>query len=171
MERRPPKVLADFAWYQDGKGLIGFVPKVKLPALNREVEDFIAGGMAGSIKIDMCAIENEDLEVTLAEPNIDTIKMFGLTNGNEKQFVFRSALKGVSSVDAFVVKISGRVYGLELGEIERKKLAETTCKITWTAYTIENNGEEILKIDLLSGIERVGGEDRRAEINQALGIA
>ncbi|SIO94668.1 phage major tail tube protein [Vibrio spartinae] len=171
MIRRPPKVLADFAWYQDGVGMIGLTPKIKLPPLTREVEEYIAGGMAGTIKIDMAAVQAEDLEVTLAEPNIETIKMFGLANGQEKQFVFRSAMKGTSSVDKFVVKVLGRVIGLELGEIERKKLAETTCKITWTEYTIENNGEEILKIDLISGIERVGGTDLRAEINKALGIA
>ncbi|MDW6004711.1 phage major tail tube protein [Vibrio mangrovi] len=171
MERRPPKVLADFAWYQDGVGMIGLTPKIKLPSLDREVEEYIAGGMAGTMKIDMGAVTVEDLEVTLAEPNIETIKLFGLTNGHEKQFVFRSAMRGTSGVDKFVIKVQGRVIGLDLGEIERKKLAETTCKITWTAYTIENNGEEILKVDLISGIERVGGADLRADINKALGIA
>ncbi len=170
MERRPPKVLADYAWFQDGIGLIGLVPKVKLPPLNREVEEYIAGGMAGSIKIDMAALAPEDIEITIAEINASTIAMFGLTNGLEKPFVFRSALQGQNGVEAFTVKATGRVYGLDMGEFERKKLTEMNCKITWTTYTMLQGGVELLHIDILGGIERVGGVDLRADINKALGI-
>lgn len=171
MERRPPKILADFVWYQDGVGMIGLVTKVKLPPLQKSVEDFIAGGMAGSIKVDMGAVEAEDIEVTLAEPNIETIKLFGLSNGNEKQFVFRSALQGVSGVEKFVAKATGRVYDLDLGEMERKKVSEVSCKITWTTYTLLHDGDELLFVDLVSGLLRVGGEDLRSDINKALGIS
>ncbi|EOG9063575.1 phage major tail tube protein [Vibrio plantisponsor] len=170
MERRPPKVLADYAWYQDGVGLLGLVSKVKLPALNRAVEEYIAGGMAGSIKIDMAAVEPEDIEITIAELNAETIAMYGLTNGFEKPFVFRSALQGQNGVESFTVKATGRVYGLDMGEIERKKLSEMNCKITWNTYTILSNGVELVHIDILGGIERVGGVDLRAGINKALGI-
>ncbi|HFG1702924.1 TPA: phage major tail tube protein [Vibrio cholerae] len=170
MERRPPKVLADYAWFQDGRGMIGLVPKVKLPPLNRVVEEYLAGGMVGAIKLDMGVVETEDLEVTIAEPNATTIAMFGLTNGLEKPFVFRSALQGQSGVDSFIVKVNGRVIGLDMGEFERKKVAEMACKITWTTYTILHNGVELVHIDIMAGIERVGGVNLRAGINKALGI-
>lgn len=172
MERRAPKMLVDYAWYQDGIGMIGLVPKVKLPPLTRIVEDYLAGGMVGAIKIDMGAIETEDIEVTLAEPNPSTIKMFGLTNGEEKPFTFRAAYQGPgAAVDRFKVQVYGRVYGLDLGELERKKLTEVPCKITWTKLKMEYNGEVLIDIDLLSGKEVVGGVDRRAGINAALGIS
>ncbi|WP_120510951.1 phage major tail tube protein [Photobacterium salinisoli] len=171
MERRAPKMLVDYAWYQDGIGLIGLVSKVKLPPLNRVVEEYIAGGMVGAIKIDMGAIETDDLEVTLAEPNPSTIKMFGLTNGDEKPFTFRAAYKGAGSqVDKFKVQVYGRVIGLELGDLERKKLTEVPCKITWTQFKMEYNGEVLIDIDLISGKEVIGGVDRRAGINAALGL-
>ncbi|EOV1173354.1 phage major tail tube protein [Vibrio fluvialis] len=170
MERRPPKVLADYAWFQDGIGLIGLVPKVKLPPLNRAVEEYLAGGMSGAIKVDMAAVETEDIEITIAELNATTIAMFGLTNGLEKPFVFRSALQGQNGVESFTVKATGRVIGLDMGEFERKKLTEMTCKITWTTYSIFSGAIELLHIDLLSGIERVGGVDLRSDIRAALGI-
>ncbi|MFM2590040.1 phage major tail tube protein [Vibrio sp. TBV020] len=170
MERRPPKVLADYVWYQDGRGMLGLVPKVKLPPLNQVVEEYIAGGMVGAIKLDMGVVETEDLEVTIAEPNAETIKLFGLTNGQEKQFVFRSALQSSMGVEKFVVKVTGRVIGLDMGELERKKVAEMPCKITWTTYSIEQGGAELVYIDLLSGINRVGGVNLREGINSALGI-
>lgn len=170
MERRPPKVLADYVWYQDGRGMLGLVPKVKLPPLNQVVEEYIAGGMVGAIKLDMGVVETEDLEVTIAEPNAETIKLFGLTNGQEKQFVFRSALQSSMGVEKFVVKVIGRVIGLDIGELERKKVAEMPCKITWTTYSIEQGGSELVYIDLLSGINRVGGVNLREGINSALGI-
>lgn len=172
MERRAPKTLVDYAWYQDGKGMIGLVPKVKLPPFTRIVEEYIAGGMVGAIKIDMGAIETDDLEVTLAEPNPSTIKMFGLTNGDEKPFTFRAAYKGSgSTVDKLKVQVYGRIIGLDLGELERKKLSETSCKITWTKLKMEYAGEVLMDIDLIGGKEVVGGVDRRAGINAALGIS
>ncbi|WP_158117228.1 phage major tail tube protein [Vibrio cincinnatiensis] len=171
MERRAPKMLVDYAWYQDGVGMIGLVPKVKLPPLTRVVEEYIAGGMVGSIKIDMGTMETEDVEVTLAEPNPATIKLFGLTSGNEKPFTFRAAYKGSGAeVDAMKVQIYGRVIGIDLGDLERKKLTEVNCKITWTKLKMEYKSEVLVDIDLLSGKEEIGGVDRRAGINTALGI-
>ena len=164
MERRTPKMLVDYAWYQDGVGMIGLVPKVKLPPLTRVVEEYIAGGMVGPM-------ETEDVEVTLAEPNPSTIKLFGLTSGNEKPFTFRAAYKGSGAeVDAMKVQIYGRVIGIDLGELERKKLTEVSCKITWTKLKMEYKGEVLADIDLISGKEEIGGVDRRAGINAALGI-
>lgn len=171
MERRTPKTLVDYAWYQDGVGMIGLVPKVKLPPLTRVVEEYIAGGMVGPIKIDMGTMETEDVEVTLAEPNPNTIKLFGLGNGEEKPFTFRAAYKGSGTdVEGMKVQIYGRVIGIDLGELERKKLTEVSCKITWTKLKMEYKGEVLADIDLISGKEEVGGVDRRAGINAALGI-
>jgi len=170
MERRPPSVLADFVWYQDGRGMIGQVPKVKLPPLKRVVEEYIAGGMVGAIKLDMGVIETEDLEVTLSEPNIETIKLFGLMNGEERPFVFRGGLLKNGNVESYVVKVMGRLYDLDLGEAERQKVQELTCKITWTTYTILHENTEIVHIDLLGGVERVGGVNLREGLNRALGI-
>ena len=73
-------------------------------------------------------------------------------------------------VEKFVVKVTGRVIGLDMGELERKKVAEMPCKITWTTYSIEQGGSELVYIDLLSGINRVGGVNLREGINSALGI-
>lgn len=171
MERRAPKVLVDYAWYQDGIGLIGLVTKVKLPPLTRVVEDYIAGGMVGSIKIDMGIIETDDVEVTIAELNPATIKLFGLSNGDEKPFTFRAAYKGIGmQVDPFKVQIYGRVIGIDLGDLERKKVSEVNCKITWTKLKMEYAGEVLIDLDLLAGKEVVGGVNRRAGINAALGI-
>ncbi|KFA98773.1 phage major tail tube protein [Vibrio sp. ER1A] len=171
MERRVPNVLVDYAWYQDGIGMIGLVPKVKLPPLKRVVEEYIAGGMAGPVKIDMATLETEDLEVTIAEPNPSTIKMFGLMNGKEAPFTFRAAFKGnQAAADRFKCQVYGRVYDLDFGDMERKKLTETTCKITWSKLKLTYNGEVLADIDLLTGKENIGGVDRRSDINSALGL-
>lgn len=171
MERRAPNVLVDYAWYQDGVGMIGLVTKVKLPPLTRVVEDYIASGMVGSIKLDMGMIETDDIEITIAELSPSTVILFGLSNGNEKPFTFRAAYKGSGSkIDAFKVQIYGRVIGLDLGDLERKKVSEVNCKITWTKLKMEYASQVLVDLDLLAGKEIVGGVDRRAGINAALGI-
>lgn len=169
MERNTPQVLVDYAWYQDGRGLIGLVPSVKLPALTKITEEFVAGGMAGPIDIDMGMVEKMTATVTLAEPNPETIKLFGLTNGQEKQFTFRSALQGKETT-GFTVRMTGRVIGLSIGDIERKKLVETECEITLTSIKIEHGKEVLIDIDHEGGRMIVGGVDLRADINNALGI-
>mgnify|MGYP000105799673 CR=1 FL=1 len=165
-----PQVLIDFAWYQDGSGLIGRCPKVKLPELTKVVEEYIAGGMAAPIDIDMGMVEKMEITPSLAEPNVETIKLFGLSNGNEKPFTFRGALRGKGDAVPMVIRTTGRVIGLNIDEIERKKLASTECKITVATLKVEINGEVLIDIDAEGGKFVVGGVDQRASINAALGV-
>ncbi|AWL12802.1 hypothetical protein HMF8227_02350 [Saliniradius amylolyticus] len=171
MPTQLPKVLVDYAWYQDGKGLIGQCSKVKLPSLKKIMEEYLAGGMAAGIQIDMAAYEPMEAKATLMEPNADALKLFGLGNGEEKPFVFRSALKGKGeSVDKFVVKMQARIVELDISEIERKKPAETELTLSVNVLKIEYNGDVLIHIDAEGGIDKRGGKDNRAAINAALGI-
>lgn len=170
VERAIPQVLIDYAWYQDGVGLIGKTPKIKLPELTKVVEEYVAGGMAAPVDIDMGVVEKLEMTVTLAEPNAETIKLFGLANGQEKQFVFRSALRGNADAIPFTIRVTGRVYGLSIDEIERKKLATTECKITLTSLKMEHSGDVLVHIDAEGGTFIVGGTDLRKSVNAALGF-
>ena len=168
--RATPQVIVDYAWYMDGKGLIGLTPKIKLPELTKVVEEYVSGGMSAAIDIDMGMVEKMEMTVTLAEPNASTLKQFGLQNGQEKQYTFRSALRGKGDAVPFVFKVTGRVYGLNIDEIERKKLATTECKLTLATLKVEHSGEVLIDIDAEGGKFTVGGVDQRASINAALGF-
>lgn len=165
-----PKVLVDYAMSADGHGLVGLCSKVKLPTLKKVTESLLAGGMAAEINVDMATVEAMQLKVTLLEPKAEILKLFGLGNGNEKSFVFRSALKGKGAAEGFVVKCRGTINELDIGDIERKKPAETEATIDLNQFGIYRNNEELIFIDAEAGIIRVGGVNTRADINAALGI-
>ena len=170
VQRALPAVLVDFAWYQDGRGLLGRVPKLTLPEFQMVVEEYIAGGMAAPVDIVMGVIEKMGATITLSEPVKETIKLFGLANGQEKGFTFRGALKGPNGVERWVIRVQGLVTGLKFDDPERKKLVNTECKLSISSIKMELGTETVVDVDAVSGTMIIGGVDLRADVNAALGI-
>jgi len=165
-----PKMLVDFAWYADGVGKIAEVPKIKLPDLNKVMEEYSAGGMAGSVEIFMGMIETLTSTVTLASPDPEIMKLFGITNGDERQFTFRGAISGRDGTDSYVIRTLGQIKNWNPDEIERKKLSQVNVEITHTTLKIEHAGKVIVDIDVEGGTLIIDNVDLRSNINSALGI-
>lgn len=168
--QQTPQLIKDYAWYTDGVGKIGLTPKIKLPDLEMLTEDYLAGGMAGAIELDFALVEKLMSTVTLAEPDPQIFRQFGLMNGENLTHVFRSALQGRGEVVAFKITMVGRCKKIAFDEIERKKLSNIDIEITCVGLKIEHGTEVLVDIDLVGGNLVTGGVDRRAGINAALGI-
>jgi len=169
-QQQLPQVLVDYAWYADGVGKVGLVPKIKLPDFAVITEEYSASGMAADVDIDMGMIEKLVSTVTLAEPDPGIFKQFGLANGQEKSYVFRSALQGRGEVVPFTIFMQARIMKLNMAEIERKKISTIDLELSIASIRIMHGADELMSIDVEAGKWIVGGVDRRAGINAALGI-
>ncbi len=67
-----PRKLKNFVLFNDGNAYIGEVPEVTLPKLTRKMEDYRAGGMNGSVKLDM-GMEGLAMEWTAAGFNMSAL--------------------------------------------------------------------------------------------------
>ncbi|WP_422134960.1 phage major tail tube protein [Endozoicomonas sp. ALD040] len=166
-----PKVLVDYDWFADGVGKLGLVPKIKLPDFEKVMEEYNAGGMAAAIEIFMGMIELQTMTVTLAEPDAQVLKLFKFTNGEEKQFTFRSALsgRGRGSEEGFVIRCQAQLKKFSMEEIERKKLPSCDFELSLVTFKMERNGSVIFDVDAEGGRLIVDGVDLRAGINDLIG--
>ncbi|MFN3470509.1 MAG: phage major tail tube protein [Novosphingobium sp.] len=165
----PPK-LKDMNFFEDGTSYKGRVTEVTLPKLALKLEDYRAGGMAGPVPVDF-GLEKIELE----------FKAGGLVRGLFRQF-------GASAMDATLNRFAGsyqddatgrvlscqivtrgRTMEIDMGSAKPGDDTEQTFKTVCSYYKLEVDGEEWIEIDMIGGIFRVFGKDRRAAIRAAIG--
>jgi P2 family phage contractile tail tube protein len=123
--------------------------------------------MDGPVGIDM-GTEALAAEVTLAEHRPELIRMLG----GQRRLVLRPAQIGPdgTDTDTIIATIGGLITSTESGDL--KPGANATLKLIWDVryYRLEMNGAELIEIDKVAGIRRIGGIDQLAEMRRAMGI-
>ena len=164
------QMLKNFNLYVDGRGYAGNVDEVQLPALNVVEEDFRAGGMDAPIGIDMGM---EKLEATFKVSKFDKnlILKWGISNGGQVPLVLRGALEDLDgTVQAVVVKLTGRIHGLEMDTIAAGSKAGMSFKLSAVSYSYAQDGETLIDIDVRNMKRIIGGVDRLAAQRKAIGL-
>lgn len=165
-----PAKLKDMNFFEDGTSFKGSVTEVTLPKLALKLEDYRAGGMAGPVPVDF-GLEKIELE----------FKAGGLVRGLFRQF-------GAGAVDATLNRFAGgyqddatgrvvsceivtrgRTMEIDMGTAKPGDDTEQTFKTVCSYYKLQVDGEVWIEIDMISGIFRVFGQDRRAAIRAAIG--
>lgn len=164
------QMLKNFNLYVDGRGYAGNVDEVTLPSLNLVEEDFRAGGMDAPIAIDMGM---EKLEATFKVSKFDKnlITKWGVANGGNIPLVLRGALESLDgSVQAVVVKLTGRLHALEMDTITPGSKAGMSFKLAAWAYSYSQDGEVLIDIDVRNMKRIINGVDRLAAQRKAIGL-
>lgn len=166
-----PAKLKDFNIFNEGLSYMGQVVEVTLPKLTRKVEAYIAAGMSGPIDVDFHQ-EAVALEWTAGGLIIDAIKQWAAGTHNAVQLRFTGAYQADDNEEAITVEIvlRGRHVELDMGNAKRGSDTEQKYKTSCSYYKLTVAGEELIELDFLAGIEKVGGVDRRASIMKAIGL-
>jgi len=166
-----PSKLKNFNLFNDGVSYLGQVPELTLPKLSRKMEDYVAGGMTGPIEIDM-GNEKLELDWTAGGLLIDALKQYAATTHNAVQLRFAGAYQRDDSedVDAVEVVVRGRHKEIEMGNAKVSDKTDHKYKTTCSYYKLTINGETVIELDFINGVEMVCGVDRTAEIRRAIGI-
>jgi len=165
-----PKVLKNFTAYIDGRPMAGRVDEIVPPKLTIVTEEHRGGGMDTPIEIDM-GTEKLEAEMTFSEAVTDVFKLWGIVAGQEKLIVLRGAREAADgTVESIVVELRGRFRELDPGSWQtgqNKNQFKATCAATYYKLTIAD--EDLIEIDALAMIRKVGGVDQLEGTRQALG--
>jgi len=166
-----PRVLHDFSLVIEGRPAHGLVETLTLPKLSRKMDDYQAGGMGGPVSLDL-GQEALSLEFTLAEFDRDVLKAYGAFGVGALNLRFLGAMVADDGrTDAIEVSGRGRWKVLEMGEAKRGDRSKMKVEMPLSVYRYRVNSETLIDIDLVQGIEVVGGVDRRAAIRAAIGLS
>lgn len=166
-----PRKLYDFDGVFNAIPLAGKIQEIVLPPLERKFEEYIAGGMAGPVKIDL-GQAGLKIEFTVNENDRDVIKAYGDPRADGVTFRFMGAYMGdggSEGVEAVEVTVRGRIEKLDHGSAKRHELTANKVEMPLTYYKYSSNGQVLVEIDLLSNILTVNGVDRLAQVRAAIG--
>lgn len=162
-----PRTIKNFNAFIDGVSYFGLASEAKLPQPKIATEAVRNAGMDGPVGIDM-GTEALSAEVTLAEHRAELITMLG----NQRRLVLRPAQVSPdgADTDTIIATIGGLITSTESGDL--KPGTNATLKLIWDVryYRLEMNGAELIEIDKVAGIRRIGGVDQLAAMRRAMGV-
>ncbi|MFZ6640785.1 phage major tail tube protein [Undibacterium sp. TC4M20W] len=166
-----PSKLKDFNLFNDGANYLGLVPELTLPKLSRKMEEYIAGGMSGPIEVDYHT-EKIEFDWTAGGLLVDALLQYGAVTHNAVQLRFAGAYQNddTAEVTAVEIVVRGRHKEIEMGSAKMADKSDQKYKTTCSYYKLIINGQDIIEIDFINGVEIVGGIDRRAELRAAIGM-
>jgi P2 family phage contractile tail tube protein len=163
-----PRTIRNFNAFIDGFSYFGLATEAKLPQPTIMTEAHRGAGMDGSVGLDM-GTEALAAEVTLSEHRAELITALG----SQRRLVLRPAQAAASDIgdaDTIIATVGGLVTATESGDL--KPGANSTLKLVWDVryYRLEMNGRELIEIDKVAGIRRIGAIDQLAAIRRAMGV-
>lgn len=166
-----PHKLKNMNLFNDANSYLGLVGEVTLPKIVHAMEDWRGGGMIGPIKIDN-GLEALEFEWTLGGHDTIAVRQMGLTRHDGALLRFLGAYQSdtVGAVTAVEAVIRGRHQEIDFGSQKPGEDTELKVKTVCSFYELRSNGAELLYIDMLRSIYRVGGVDRYAQIRAAIGF-
>ena len=168
-----PHKLKNLMLFNDANISRGVVKSVTLPALGRKMEKFRGAGMNGPVSADL-GFSDDGIQLEWKTGGLDlvSLKQFGMVNASGVALRFAGAYEqdDTGEVSAVEIVVRGRHETIEMGEAKPGEDTEHSMKTTCTYYKLTVDNEEIIEIDLLNFIEKVGGVDMLEKQRNALGF-
>ena len=161
-----PETLANMNLFVDGMSFQGDVPSLTLPKLTLKTEEHRAGGMDMPVELDMGMEKMESNFVTTGVRK-ESLKNFGLADGNAFNGTFRGSFKGQRGESkSVVVTQRGMLKEVDMGDWKPGDKAEIKHAVALTYYKLEVAGEVIYEIDpvgmkrVINGVDQLAGQRR-----------
>lgn len=166
-----PKILKDFNLFGEGESWITQIEEVTLPKIARKVEEYVAGGMAMPVDIDM-GLEKMEMDWTSAgwfDGLFDGLATTSM-NGNMLRFVGSAEDDSTGAVIPVEITVRGRHREVDMGNAKKGDKNQIKITTSLAYYKLTLNGQEKIEIDAAGYIFKVNGKDVYAERRKALGI-
>lgn len=162
-----PKHIAGFNGFLDGETFFGVIEEGTLPKFTVKTEDYQAGTGVAPVAIGL-DMEKMVQDMTISEPS-----PIILTRIDQRcQLVFRGSLFLSDGIEEpLVITQSGLLTEADMGGYKKgDRNGKTKFTHAVDTITVEISGEELIHIDNINGIKRIGGTDLTALRRQNLGI-
>ncbi|MBZ3661987.1 MULTISPECIES: phage major tail tube protein [Pseudomonas] len=165
-----PEILANTNLFVDGVSFQGDVPSLTLPKLTLKTEEHRAGGMDMPIEMDV-GMEKMEANFTTTGVRKESLKFFGLADGNAFNGVFRGSFKiQKGETKRVVVTLRGTLKEIDMGDWKAGDKAELKHGLAVTYYKLEVGGEVIYEIDPVGMKRVINGTDVLAGQRADLGV-
>ena len=162
-----PRTIRGFNSFLGGTSYFGLVVEATLPSLTLVTEDHRGAGMDQAIAIDM-GMERMTCDISFAEHRSELVTRLG----TKDRLVLRPAQVGEDSfeADSYVFTVGARWTAVEPGKLKQGTLNPLILKGSVDYYRIELNGAELVEIDVVNAVRKIGGADQLASIRKAMGL-
>lgn len=165
-----PRKLKAMALFVDGQHYAGECTEVTPPTLERETEDYRAGGMNGPVKLDMGGSELT-MKLKMAGHVAAMVAQYGGSlSGTQLRLVQAVQADDAEAVQGVELVARGRMTKFDPGTAKVGDLTEHEYEFALTYIKWVDNGTTQVEVDYVNMIENVGGVDRMAQTRAVLGI-
>ena len=165
-----PRKLKAMALFVDGQHYAGECTEVTPPTLERETEDYRAGGMNGPVKLDMGGSELT-MTLKMAGHVAAMVAQYGGSlSGTQLRLVQAVQADDAEAVQGVELVARGRMTKFDPGTAKVGDLTEHEYEFPLTYIKWVDNGTTQVEVDYVNMIENVGGVDRMAQTRAVLGI-
>lgn len=166
-----PKALKHFNCFVDGTNYVGEIEEVVPPKLTRKMEEWRAGGMRMPVKADH-GMEAMESELTAGGWLKELLKQFGNAKAAGVMWRFTGATQtdDTGEYQSIEIFMRGRWEEIDPGTAKAGEKTEFKAKMALNYYRLVMDGEDVIEIDAINMIEKIGGADLMAQVRQILGI-
>ena len=161
-----PKTLKDFTVFLAGDEWGGRVLEGTPPKIALKTEEHLAGGMSAPVDIDMGTVEKLECELTFSEYAAGLYQQFGVA---DTLLTLRGAATNGTTTETVIYEMRGLIREIDPGAFKRGEQGSLKVTATLSYLKVTIGGTEVIEIDPLNNIRRVGGKDQLADIRNALG--
>ena len=164
-----PKTLVDYGVYVRDKGKFGIID-LKLPDITIKTEDFSAGGIGSTVKIDCGIVEAIYVEFMLPDYDEDLMSLFGVSAGGYPYIEARGVERDNRGQDqAIRVEMQGLIYKFDSGSWKRGERPDIKATMNCQYYSLSVNGRVLHQINAETNQRVIDGVDQNAAARQILG--
>ncbi|KWC72019.1 MULTISPECIES: phage major tail tube protein [Burkholderia] len=165
-----PETLHNCNAFIDGRGYAGRATSVTPPKLKIKTDDFRAGGMDATVKIDQ-GMEALDASFAMSTMEYEVLRFFGLVDQGAFNGVFRAGFKDRSGkTKAVAVYMRGMLYEVDPGEWKPGDKVDAKYSVSCDYYKMEIDGAIVHEIDVFACKRVINGVDQLADMRKALGM-
>ncbi|MBG53334.1 MAG: phage major tail tube protein [Rhodobiaceae bacterium] len=167
-----PSTLKRFNIHVAEGSFIGIAEEITLPVIEKSQTDYRGAGMPGPVKIDQ-GYNELMMSLKLREYTPLMIRQLQQVDieGTGLRFAgaYRSDEAGSKTVAVEVIA-RGRVSKLDFGNTKEGELTEFNTDFPLTYFKYVHNGETLVELDFVNGIEMIGGVDLLADTRRILNL-
>lgn len=166
-----PRKLKNFNVFNDGNNYVGQFKSVTLPKLTTKLEEWRGGGMDIPVEVDM-GMEKLTAEMTLGGYDASTFKQYGMIDVANTLLRITGAIQRDDSGEVLSVEVvmRGRFTEVDFGDMSAGEDTEIKLTASLSYYKLSINNEELVEIDAINMVKKIGGKDVLEPYRRALGI-
>lgn len=165
-----PRILKNMNLFVDGRGYAGRVDEIELPKLSLKTEEHRAGGMDLPIEVEL-GMEKLESNLTISDYDAEVFKLFGLLDRQDTPVTVRGAIQRQGeAAQAVVIALRGGWKEIDSGTWKPGDKSTLKVAVAVNYFKLTIAGQEIVEIDAINLVRKVGGVDQMADIRSAIGM-